>query len=231
MVPSFPLVSAPSGGREGGGERDVYECTPHSSNIEVLMQPGCYFWGSCFDTWYGFKDPKLVNSRSFEMNRQHAYRVSSFYVGWMDGWMVPSSPLISTLSCLGMRWRGERGNHRIWVYFSLSNKEASIRPRCFLGKVVLTTRNGFKEPKLIYSRSFEINRQQIYRVSRFYVGWMDGWCPPLLSTMLLRERESWFFKTKFWTSSFQRPNPSISSSLQYKGGWVGGNVHKTLPIQ
>ena len=38
-----------------------------------------------------------------------------------------------------------------------------------------------------------------------------------------RERERWLFKTfcKVWTSSFQRPNPSISSSLLHKGGWVG----------
>ena len=136
--------------------------------------------------------------------------------------MVPSSPLISTLSCLGMRWRGERGNHRIWVYFSLSNKEASIRPRCFLGKVVLTTRNGFKEPKLIYSRSFEINRQQIYRVSRFYVGWMDGWCPPLLSTMLLRERErELIFQNKVLNFLLSKAK-SFNLFLIAIQGWVGG---------
>ena len=44
--------------------------------------------------------------------------------------------------------------------------------------------------------------------------------------MFYEERESRlsenFYKVRI--SSFQRPNPSISSSLQYKDGWVGGNV-------
>jgi hypothetical protein len=31
---------------------------------------------------------------------------------------------------------------------------------------------NLKDPKLIYLRSFEMNRQQSYRVSNFYFGWM-----------------------------------------------------------
>jgi len=40
------------------------------------------------------------------------------------------------------------------------------------------------------------------------------------------QRESWLFNffCKAWTSPFQRPNPSKSSSLQHKGG----NFHITL---
>ena len=34
------------------------------------------------------------------------------------------------------------------------------------------TKISFKDPELIYWRSFEMNGQQIYRGSSLYVGWM-----------------------------------------------------------
>ena len=144
------------------------------------MQPGYYFLGSCFDTLNFFKDPKLLNSRSFEMNRQQAYRVSSFYVGWMDGWCPPF------LLCL-LYQEGGRGGRERDVYECTphsSNIEVLMQPGCYFWGSCFDTWYGFKDPKLVNSRSFEMNRQHAYRVSSFYVGWMDGWCPPLLSSLL-----------------------------------------------
>ena len=35
-------------------------------------------------------------------------------------------------------------------------------------------KSRFKESKLMWLRSFEMNQQQIYRGSSFYVGWIRG---------------------------------------------------------
>ena len=37
---------------------------------------------------FSFKDPKLVHSQSFAMNRRQIYKGSSFYDGWMRRMLV-----------------------------------------------------------------------------------------------------------------------------------------------
>ena len=39
------------------------------------------------------KDPKLVYSKSFEINWQQTYRGSSFHVGWMGNTLISNNPL------------------------------------------------------------------------------------------------------------------------------------------
>ena len=67
--------------------------------------------------------------------------------------------------------------------------------------------------------------EQITTLMIWRVG-LSGHPPTRIPIPPDKERESWLFKTfhKVWTTSFQRPNPSNSSSLVMQG-WVGENFY------
>ena len=72
----------------------AYECTSHSSHllshesheITCSMYVTSLSW---FDTAISFKNPKITQSKSFDMNWPQTYRSLGSYVGWMRA-IIPS---------------------------------------------------------------------------------------------------------------------------------------------
>ena len=80
--------------------------------------------------------------------------------------------IYSWTSCLPFV-REREGEYRIRVYRSFIQYESLemwYAAQKLLYLVDLTSRIGFKDPKLVYPRSFEMNQQQTYRGPSFYVG-------------------------------------------------------------
>ena len=100
--------------------------------------------------------------------------------------------------------------HKIYIYINFSSSSSN-----FLWLLVTCTKQPWIDSKLKKKiQKSESTAESMWNNLHAY----------------LRERELTFQNShKVWTSSFQKPNPWISSSLQCKGGWVGGSVHKTLP--
>ena len=70
----------------------------------------------------------------------------------------------------------ERGNYRLQVYFSFI-QHISFEIACNMAVSFLSylcTGPNFVNLESMYLRSFEMNRQQVYRDPTFCVGWMRG---------------------------------------------------------
>jgi hypothetical protein len=101
----------------------------------------------------------------------------------------------------------ERGSHRIWAYLSFI-QHRSLEILCNIdGTIMLILMNltpyfSFKGYILACWRSFEMNQQQTYRGSSFYVGWMRGTLiyknsiSPMTSYITLLKLLAWSFSKR-----------------------------------